>query len=179
MPCPDSFRVRFETTRGDFVVEVMRAWSPNGADRFHELVSAGYFADIAFFRVIKNFIAQFGIHGDPKVGAKWRDANIRDDKVVESNVRGTVSYAMAGPNTRSNQFFVNTRDNASLDRHGFSPFGRVVEGMEAVDTLYADYGEGAPDGKGPAQHTFQAKGNAYLKEKFPKLDYVKKAALVE
>ena len=176
---PDRFRVRFETTRGPFVVEVTRAWAPRGADRFYNLVRAGYYDDVAFFRVIEGFMVQFGIHGDPRVNAAWRVARIPDDPVAQSNRRGTVTYAMAGPDTRTTQLFVNFKDNASLDSQGFAPFGRVVEGMAVVDSLYSGYGEGAPQGMGPEQGRAQAEGNAYLRGSFPRLDLVKTARVVK
>ncbi|MDQ3996034.1 MAG: peptidylprolyl isomerase [Gemmatimonadota bacterium] len=171
-PAPDSFRVAFETTRGNFVVDVIRAWSPRGVDRFHELVSAGYFTDVAFFRVLPGFVAQFGMHGDPSVNRRWDDRPIPDDPVVQSNKRGTIVFATAGPNTRGNQFFINFGDNSRLDGQGFSPFGRVVEGMAVVDSTYAGYGEE------PDQSRVAAEGNAYLKRNFPRLDYIKSAKLV-
>lgn len=175
---PENFKVKFATTKGDITLEVTRAWSPLGADRFYNLVKAGYFTDIAFFRVIGGFMAQFGIHGDPSVSAAWRPAQIKDDPVKQSNARGYISYAMAGPNTRTTQFFINFADNGSLDGMGFSPFGKVVEGMNVVDSLYNGYGEGAPRGMGPDQGRVQMQGNAYLKADFPKLDYIKSAALL-
>jgi cyclophilin family peptidyl-prolyl cis-trans isomerase len=169
---PDSFRVAFETTRGNFVVDVIRDWSPHGVDRFHELVNAGYFTDVAFFRVLPGFVAQFGMHGDPSVNKRWDDRPIADDSVVQSNKRGTIVFATAGPGTRANQFFVNFADNTSLDRQGFSPFGRVVQGMGVVDSMYAGYGEE------PDQSRIGAEGNRYLKRYFPRLDYVKSATVV-
>ena len=169
---PDSFRVAFATTRGDFVVDVIRNWSPRGADRFHELVRSGYFTDVAFFRVLPGFVAQFGIHGDPSVNQRWSERRIPDDPVVQSNKRGTIVFATAGPHTRGNQFFINFADNTGLDGQGFSPFGRVVEGMSVVDSIYAGYGE-APD-----QSVIAADGNAYLKREFPRLDYIKSARIV-
>jgi peptidyl-prolyl cis-trans isomerase A (cyclophilin A) len=175
---PDVFRVRFETSKGTFVVEVHRAWAPQGADRFYNLVKNGYYDGVRFFRVLEGFVAQFGIHGDPRVNAAWRGKAIPDDPVVESNVRGTLSFAMAGPHTRTTQVFINLGDNARLDGMGFAPFGRVVEGMEVVDALYAGYGEGAPRGAGPNQARIQAEGNAYLDREFPQLDYVTIATLV-
>ena len=171
-PAPESFRVAFETTRGPFVVDVIRAWSPRGADRFHELVKAGYFTDVGFFRVVPGFVAQFGMHGDPAVNRRWSDTSIPDDPVAHSNARGTIVFATRGPNTRSNQFFINFSDNARLDGMGFSPFGRVVEGMSVVDSIYAGYGE-TPD-----QGRIAADGNAYLKRQFPRLDYIKSARIV-
>jgi len=176
---PDRFRVRFETTKGPFVIEVTRAWAPRGADRFYNLVRVGYYDDVAFFRVIENFMVQFGIHGDPAVNAAWRQARIPDDPVTQSNKRGMVTYAMAGPDTRTTQLFINFRDNAGLDGQGFSTFGRVVEGLSVVDSLYSGYGEGAPSGVGPEQGRAQGEGNAYLKSRFPKLDFVKSARLVK
>ena len=176
---PDRFRVRFETTKGPFVIEVTRAWAPRGADRFYNLVRVGYYDDVAFFRVIENFMVQFGIHGDPAVNAAWRQARIPDDPVTQSNKRGMVTYAMAGPDTRTTQLFINFRDNTGLDGQGFSPFGRVVEGLSVVDSLYSGYGEGAPSGMGPEQGRAQGEGNAYLKSRFPKLDFVKTARLVK
>lgn len=175
---PARFRARFVTTKGPFVVQVTRAWAPKGADRFFNLVKAGYYDDVAFFRVINGFMVQFGIHGNPQVNAAWQDATIPDDPVTQSNTRGMVTYATGGPNTRTTQVFINFGNNAGLDRQGFAPFGRVVEGMDVVDSLYDGYGEGAPSGQGPRQGLIQSQGNAYLHEGFPKLDYVKKAEIL-
>src|SRR5688500_15106011 len=169
---PDSFRVAFETTRGNFVVDVIRAWSPRGVDRFHELVTAGYFRDIGFIRVVPGFVAQFGMHGDPAVNRQWEERTIPDDPVVQSNKRGTLVFATRGPNTRGNQSFINFSDNARLDAMGFSPFGRVVEGMSVVDSIYSGYGE-APD-----QGRVSADGNAYLKREVPQLDYIKSVRML-
>jgi peptidyl-prolyl cis-trans isomerase A (cyclophilin A) len=177
---PDSFKVKFVTTKGDFVIEVTRDWAPNGADRFYNLVKIGYFKDIAFFRNIAGFMVQFGIHGSPAVNAKWREANIKDDPVTQSNTPGFVTYAQTGrPHSRSTQFFVNFGDNANLDGMRFAPFGKVVEGMDVVKSLYDGYGEGAPRGRGPDQGRVQEEGNVYLKKDFPKLDYIKTATIVE
>jgi peptidyl-prolyl cis-trans isomerase A (cyclophilin A) len=175
---PASFKAVFKTTKGDFTLEVNRDWSPLGADRFYNLVKNGYFTDIAFFRVIGGFMAQFGIHGDPKVSAAWRGARIQDDPVKQSNKRGYVSYAMAGPDTRTTQLFINFGDNSQLDSMGFSPFAKVVSGMEVVDSIHDGYGEGAPRGMGPDQGRVQTQGNAYLKADFPKLDYIKSASIL-
>jgi peptidyl-prolyl cis-trans isomerase A (cyclophilin A) len=169
---PDSFRVAFETTKGKFAVDVIRAWSPNGADRFHQLVNAGYFTEVAFFRVVPGFIAQFGLHGDPSVNERWEEKPIRDDPVRQSNRRGTIVFATAGPNTRANQLFINFKDNAQLDGMGFSPIGRVVEGLTVVDSLFDGYGEA------PVQARIARQGNRYLKLEFPLLDYVKSARVV-
>ena len=179
LKAPDRLRVRFETTKGPFVVEVTRAWAPRGADRFYNLVKAGYYDDVAFFRVISGFMVQFGIHGDPRVSAAWREARIPDDPVTQSNTRGMVTYATAGPGTRTAQMFINFKDNSFLDSQGFAPFGRVVEGMAVVDSLHAGYGEGAPRGMGPDQGRAQAEGNVYLRGSFPKLDFVKTARLAK
>jgi peptidyl-prolyl cis-trans isomerase A (cyclophilin A) len=172
---PDRFRVRFDTTKGPFVIEVERALAPRGADRFYNLVKAGFFDDVTFFRVIPNFMAQFGIHGKPEVAAAWNDARIKDDPVKGSNRRGTITFATAGPNTRTTQLFINFRDNTSLDGMGFAPFGTVVDGMDVVDSIYSGYGEGAPSGAGPSQPRAQTEGNAYFRRDFPKLDHIKSA----
>ena len=174
---PDTYRARFETTKGSFVIEVQRAWSPNGADRFYNLVKNGYYDGVKFFRVLDGFMAQFGISGDPQVSARWRTASIMDDPVVESNTRGTVSFATSGPNSRTTQVFINFVDNANLDGMGFSPFGEVVEGMDVVDSLHSGYGEGAPRGQGPNQGRIQAQGNEYLDAEFPELDGVTSASI--
>jgi len=175
---PDTFQAEFDTTKGKFTVEVTRSLSPNGADRFYNLVKSGYFKDIAFFRVIKGFMCQFGIHGDPAISAKWRSANIQDDPVKGSNTRSTITFATAGPNTRTTQFFINFADNVNLDGMGFSPFGKVTKGMDVVDKINGEYGEGAPGGRGPNQGRIQQQGNAYLKKDFPNLDYIKSVTLV-
>ena len=174
---PAVYKAKFDTTKGVFVIEVTREWAPLGADRFYNLVKNGFYDDVRFFRVISGFMVQFGIHGDPKVSAPWRDAQIKDDPVRQSNKRGYVTYAMAGPNTRTSQVFINFGDNASLDSQGFSPFGRVVSGMNVVDALNAEYGEGAPRGRGPDQSRMQREGNAYLMKDFGKLDSIKKATI--
>ena len=176
---PDLFDVKFETTKGDVVLTVHREWAPVGADRFYNLVSGGYYTDLAFFRVINGFMAQFGIHGDPEISAVWRDAKITDDPVVQSNTRGMVSFATGGPNTRTTQLFINLVDNSRLDGMGFSAFAEVTSGMDVVDALYNGYGEGAPSGAGPNQGRIQMQGNDYLREQFPKLDYLKSATIVE
>lgn len=175
---PETFKAQFDTTKGKFTIEVTRSLSPNGADRFYNLVHSGYFTDIALFRVIPGFMCQFGIHGDPAVSAKWREANLTDDPVKGSNTRGTISFATAGPNTRTTQMFINFGDNARLDGMGFSPFGKVTEGMDVVDKINSEYGEGAPRGRGPDQGRVQMEGNAYLKKDFPNLDYIKSATIV-
>jgi peptidyl-prolyl cis-trans isomerase A (cyclophilin A) len=176
---PERFRVRFETTEGPFVIEVRREWAPSGADRFYNLVKLGYYDGVTFFRVIDDFMAQFGIHGDPEVSAAWRYAAIPDDPVTQSNKRGMVTFATSGPDTRTTQLFINYKDNSNLDPMGFAPFGRVVEGMDAVDRLYSGYGEGAPRGSGPDQGRAHNEGNEYLRRDFPQLDHIKTARIVE
>jgi len=176
---PAIYKVKLQTSKGDVVMEVTREWAPHGADRFYNLVKNGYYDNARFFRVIKDFMVQFGINGDPAVNQVWQQANIPDDPVLQSNKRGMVTFATAGPNTRTTQVFINYADrNAGLDGQGFAPFGKVVEGMEVVDTLYSDYGEGAPQGMGPDQGRSQSEGNAYLTKSFPNLDYIKKATIM-
>ena len=176
---PETFKAVLKTTKGDVTIEVTRAWSPAGADRFYNLVKIGYFSDISIFRVVSGFMAQFGIHGDPSVSAKWRTAPIKDDPVKESNKRGHITFATAGPNTRTTQLFINFVDNTPLDGMGFSPFGKVVSGMDVVDKLHAGYGEGAPRGRGPNQGRIQTEGNTYLKKDFAQLDYILSAEIAK
>lgn len=169
---PEKFRVQFETTKGKFVVEVTRSWSPNGVDRFHELVRSGFYNDAGFFRVVPGFVVQFGLNADPEKQKNWTNAKIKDDRVVESNKRGYVTFAMAGPNTRTTQLFINYSDNARLDSLGFAPFGRIVEGMDVVDAINSEYGER------PNQREITDRGNQYLTKEFPRLDYIRKASIV-
>lgn len=179
---PDTYRVLFSTSRGDFTVQVNRAWAPRGADRFYNLVTHGFYDEVRFFRVIRTpqpFIAQFGISGDPAVAARWSDATIPDDPVAASNTRGRITFATAGPNTRTTQVFINYSDNSRLDRSGFAPFGEVVSGMDVVDSLYADYGEGPPDGDGPEQQRIEEEGTAYLASGWPRLDYIRTARVID
>src|SRR5262245_36870355 len=174
---PATYKVKFDSTKGPFVVEVTRAWAPRGADRFYNLVKNGFYDNTRFFRVISGFMVQFGINGDPAIMANWRTAQIPDDAVTQSNTRGTITFATAGPNTRTSQVFINFADNARLDQSGFAPFGKVVSGMNVVDSLNAEYGEGAPRGRGPDQGRLQSEGNAYLTKEFPRMDYIKKATI--
>jgi len=171
---PDAFQAKFETTKGTFVIEVTRAWAPLGADRFYNLVKNGYYDNCKFFRVLSGFMAQFGLNGDPKINTAWREARIKDDSVKQPNKRGYVTYAMAGPNTRTTQLFINFSDNsANLDSQGFSPFGKVsAEGMKVVDAFFSSYGET------PNQGSIHMQGNAYLDKNFPKLDFIKSAVIV-
>ena len=174
---PESYKAKFETSKGAFVIQVTRSWAPNGADRFYNLVKNGFFDDARFFRVIDGFMVQFGISGNPDVSAAWTNATIPDDPVRESNARGTVTFATAGPNTRTTQVFINFNNNSMLNGQGFAPFGKVVSGMNVVDSFYKGYGEGAPRGNGPNQVLLKSQGNAYLLTQFPKLDYIKKATI--
>jgi peptidyl-prolyl cis-trans isomerase A (cyclophilin A) len=174
---PAVYRVDFDTNKGPFVIEVHRDWAPNGADRFYNLVKNGFYDNARFFRVIEGFMVQFGINGDPKISAVWRNARIKDDPVRISNKRTFVTFATAGPNTRTTQVFISYGDNHNLDSQGFAPFGQVVSGMKVVESLYSGYGEGAPQGLGPDQGKLQAEGNAYLASGFGKLDYIKKATI--
>lgn len=175
---PAVCRVKFTTSRGDFVVEVTRQWAPLGADRFYNLVKNGFYDGASFFRVLPGFVVQFGISPDPQIARAWSRATLRDDPVLRSNNPGTLSFATAGKDSRTTQVFINLADNTALDRMGFSPFGKVIEGMEVVEKLYSGYGEGAPQGSGPDQGRLQAEGKAYLEKSFPKLDSVRKAVLL-
>lgn len=170
-PAPDSFRVVFETSRGNFSIDVLRAWSPNGADRFYDLVQSDFFDGARFFRIVPGFIVQFGLNGDPKRNEPWLKQRLPDDSVTHSNARGTITFATEGPRSRANQVFINLGDNARLDRLGFTPIGKVVDGMTVVDSLYSGYGEN------PDQHMIQTLGNSYLERMFPKLDYIKTARI--
>jgi peptidyl-prolyl cis-trans isomerase A (cyclophilin A) len=170
---PEKFRVKFETSAGDFVVEVDPALAPKGAGRFKELVENKLYDECRFFRVVPDFMVQFGINGDPEVAKKWRDNRIADDAVKGTNARGTITFATSGKNSRTSQLFINYKDNAFLDESGFAPFGKVVEGMKVVDAIYSKYGEK------PDQGRIQSEGNEYLKDVFPKLDYIKTARIVK
>jgi peptidyl-prolyl cis-trans isomerase A (cyclophilin A) len=169
---PEVFRTKFTTTKGDVVIEVTRAWAPLGADRFYNLIRGGFYKDAAFFRVIPRFVAQFGIPARPDVAAVWENAKIVDDKVLQSNKRGTLTFATAGPNTRTTQIFINYSDNAALDGQGFAPFGQIVEGMELVDKFFAGYGEA------PNQGLITAQGKAYLDKSFPNLDRILSTTII-
>jgi peptidyl-prolyl cis-trans isomerase A (cyclophilin A) len=169
---PEVFRVRFETSQGNVVVEARRDWAPRGAVRFHELVRMRYFDQGRFFRVVPGFIAQFGVHRDFNVHEKWREFFIVDDPPKEKNLRGTLAFAMSGPNTRATEIFINLADNAALDEQSFVPFARVVEGMEAVDKFYSGYGEMRPEGKYIEPSRVEGEANEYLVQRFPNLDYI-------
>jgi peptidyl-prolyl cis-trans isomerase A (cyclophilin A) len=174
---PDTFKAKFDTSKGPFTIEVTRAWAPQGADRFYNLVKNGFFDNTRFFRVIPNFMVQFGISGDPALNTKWRVARIPDDRPAQSNTRGMVTFATSGPNARTTQVFINFKNNSRLDALGFAPFGKVVSGMNVVDALNGEYGEGAPDGRGPDQMRLPTEGNAYLAKDFPRMDFIKKATI--
>jgi len=165
--------VKFETTKGDVIIEVDRSWAPKGADRFYNLVKNGFFDDCRFFRVVSNFIVQFGLGPDPAVNRVWEGSRITDDPVTKTNRKGSITFATAGPNTRTTQVFINFKANAFLDNQGFAPFGRVVKGMDVVESFYTGYGEK------PDQALIRNQGNKYLKAKFPKLDYIKRATIIE
>jgi peptidyl-prolyl cis-trans isomerase A (cyclophilin A) len=169
---PPVYRVKFATSKGDIVIEVTRAWAPRGADRFYNLVRANYFTDVAFFRVIPGFMAQFGISSKPEVAAAWVKADVTDDPVKQSNTRGKLTFATSGPNSRTTQLFINTANNANLDSQGFSPIGEVIEGMSAADMLYSGYG-GNPD-----QGAIQTSGKAWLDRNMPKVDKILTATIV-
>jgi len=173
---PETFQAKFETTQGDFVVSVTRAWSPNGADRFYTLVKNGFFDGVKFFRVVPGFVVQFGIHGDPALASLWLESNIQDDSVVSSNKRGYITFAKSSaPNSRSTQIFINLQDNTRLDGMGFAPFGKIDDaGMAIVDKLYGGYGETLTQ----LQQQIAAQGNAFLEKSYPKLDAIKKATIV-
>jgi peptidyl-prolyl cis-trans isomerase A (cyclophilin A) len=166
------YKARLNTSKGPIVIEVHRAWAPQGADRFFELAHTGFFDDSRFFRVMKHFVAQFGLSKDPKVSQLWSQMKILDDPQKEKNTRGTVTFAKSGPNTRTTQVFINLADNRSLDGSGFAPFGKVSEGMENVDKLYWQYGDAPPVGSGPEQNLIMDMGNEYLQRRFPSLDFI-------
>ena len=176
---PATYRARFETTAGQFVIEVHREWAPLGADRFYNLVKRGWYDGVRFHRVVEGFMAQWGIHDEPYVNAVWQNELLADDPVRQSNTRGRVTFATAGPNTRTVQVFISYKDNSFLDEQGFSPFGEVVEGMDVVEGLYADYGDGPPQGTGVYQAMAMARGGEYYDEQFPELDRILQATLVE
>jgi peptidyl-prolyl cis-trans isomerase A (cyclophilin A) len=175
---PDVFRVKFETSQGDFTVEATRAWAPHGVDRFHELLRMRYFDQGRFFRVVPGFVAQFGVHRDFKVHDVWREFFIVDDPPSQNNARGTLAIAKSGPNTRATEIFINLADNPALDEENFVPFAKVVDGMEVVDRFYSGYGELRPAGKNIDPTKVEGEANEYLVQKFPRMDYIKKTTFV-
>jgi peptidyl-prolyl cis-trans isomerase A (cyclophilin A) len=176
---PEVFRVKFETSQGDFTVEAIRAWAPRGVDRFHELVRMRYFDQGRFFRVVPGFVAQFGVHRDFKVHDVWREFFIVDDPPVQKNVRGMLAYAKSGPNTRATEIFINLADNKALDEENFVPFAKIVDGMDVVDRFYSGYGEMRPAGKNIDPSRVEGEANEYLVQRFPRLDYIKKTTFVQ
>jgi len=178
-PAPDTFNANIETTRGTFVIEVVRAWAPVGADRFYNLIRHGYYDDVRFHRVVPGFITQWGVSGDPEVNSVWYERGMPDDTVVASNVRGTIAFAFTQPGTRATQIYISMVDNSRLDVQGFAPFGRVVEGMDqVVDSIYSGYGEGSGGGvRGGDQSRLVAEGNAYVDAAFPELDQLIRATI--
>ena len=176
---PALYQVRLETTKGEVVLQLTREWAPQGADRFYNLVKAGFFDGMAFHRVLDDFVAEWGIHGDPWVNAAWRQALMADEPVRQSNTRGRLVFSKNIPNSRTVQLFINLKDNLSLDGQGFSPIGEVLEGMEVVESLYSEYGDGPPRGEGVYQAMAIARGDEYLNEEFPLLDRIERAVLVE
>jgi peptidyl-prolyl cis-trans isomerase A (cyclophilin A) len=179
LTAPAEFKVKLDTSKGAIVLKVTREWAPKGADRLYSLVKNGFYDECRFYRVIPKFVAQVGIHGDPKISGAWREARIDDDPVKEKNTRGRVTFAKAGPNTRTTNLFINLRDSTSLDSSGFAPIGEVIEGMEIADQLYSGYGDGAPKGKGPAQKKIYEEGNGWLQKDFKDLDFIKTATIVD
>lgn len=172
---PDVFKVEFECSNGAFVIECRKDWAPRGVARFYELVKQDFFTDMRFFRVVRWFVVQFGIAGDPQVSRQWRNAAIKDDPVKQSNTRGSLTFATSGPDSRTTQFFINLADNTNLDNMGFAPIGKVVSGMDVVAAINGEYGE-APSKRQP---DIQRLGNAFLDQNFPNLDYIKKATLLD
>jgi peptidyl-prolyl cis-trans isomerase A (cyclophilin A) len=179
LTAPAEFKVTLETSKGGLVVKVVRDWAPKGADRLFSLVKNGYYDECRFYRVLPKYIAQVGIHGDPKISAAWHEAPIDDDPVKQKNLRGRVTFAKGGANSRTTNFFINLRDCTSLDSQGFAPIGEVVEGMDVADQLHSGYGDGAPKGRGPSQKRIYEEGNAWLKKDFKDLDYIKSAKIVD
>lgn len=178
--CPDKYKAEFTTSKGVFTIEVNREWAPKGADRFFYLVDNGFYDSVKFFRVLKGFVAQFGVHGDTSVAKVWRNLSFPDDPVKQSNLRGMVTFAAGQqPDSRTTHIFINYGNNSKLDQMRFAPFGKVISGMETIDSLYADYGEGSPFGLGPDQAKIGIEGNKYLESEFPKLDYIIKAVIKE
>lgn len=178
LTAPDSFDVHFETTAGDILVRAVRAWAPRGVDRFYNLARNGYYDGARFFRVVDGFVAQFGINGDSAVNAAWSRQRMPDDSVRRSNVRGSLSFASAGPDSRTTQMYINLGDNSRLDARGFAVFGWVIAGLPAVDSLHAAYGDGGSGGEGPSQGRIQREGNAYLEREFPRLDWIRRAIVI-
>ncbi len=177
-PAPAEYQVLLQTTKGDVVIAVHRDWAPLGADRFYELTKMGFYDGDRFFRALRGFVVQFGMNGDPKINKDWSAMSIKDDPPKVSNKPGTITFATSGPNSRAAQVFINIGDNSRLDDQGFTPFGEVTQGMQNVQNVYMDYGDGPPTGNGPDQAAIADIGNPYLEEHFPKLDYIKTARVL-
>jgi peptidyl-prolyl cis-trans isomerase A (cyclophilin A) len=176
---PEMFRVKFDTTKGPIVVEVRREWAPYGADHFYNLVNEKFYDGVKFHRVVRRFVAQFGINPELKRDELWRQLELPDDPVKEKNRRGTLTFATRGPNTRTTQLFFNLSDNLSLDSQGFAPFGKVVEGVEVLDELAFVYGDMPPRGQGPDPKKIQTIGYSYLTREFPRLDTINTARVIQ
>ena len=174
---PEVFQVNLGTSKGPVVIEVRRDWAPRGADHFYSLVKTGFYDGNRFFRVVRNFVVQFGISGDPQLNRLWDNANLPDDPVKQNNVKGTLTYAHLGPNSRTTQLFINLKDNKSLDKQGFAPIGKVISGMDTVERFYSSYGEMPPRGQGPDPSRIEVEGNAYLENHFARLDFINKAII--
>lgn len=179
-PAPAEYKVLLQTSKGDVMLLIHRDWAPIGADHFYRLTKAHFYDGNRFFRALRGFVVQWGINGDPKVNKEWADVTIKDDPAKVSNKIGTITFAKSGePDSRSTQVFVNLADNSRLDSMGFAPFGEVIQGLENIQNVYMDYGDGPPSGNGPDQGAIAAQGNAYLEANFPKLDYIKTARIVQ
>jgi peptidyl-prolyl cis-trans isomerase A (cyclophilin A) len=175
---PEVFQVSLDTSKGPVTLEVHRDWAPIGADHFYSLVKTGFYNDARFFRVVRNFVVQFGVSGEPTTNRLWSSVSLPDDPVKQHNARGTVTYATRGANTRTTQVFINLKDNReALDHSGFAPFGKVTAGMDAVDSFYNSYGDMPPRGQGPDPSQILVQGNEYLQNRFPRLDYIRKATI--
>ena len=175
---PDVYRVRFETSKGPFVVEVHRDWAPVGADHFYSLVKTGFYNGNRFFRYVRSFIVQFGISGAPRLNRIWSNMNLPDDPVKQSNKKGTLAFATSGPNTRATQVFINLADNPKLDKSGFAPIGSVVSGFDTIEILYSVYGDmPSMGGQGPDPTKYETDGEDYIKDNFPRLDFIRRAVI--
>jgi peptidyl-prolyl cis-trans isomerase A (cyclophilin A) len=174
---PDIFVVHLDTSKGPVEIEVHRDWAPIGADHFYTLVKLGFYDGTRFFRVVRNYVVQFGINGDPKNNRLWSSFTLADDPVKQRNRKGTLTYAMRGPHSRSTQLFINLKDNLALDKDGFAPIGKVTGGMDVVESFYNSYGDMPPRGQGPDATQIEIHGNEYLQNRFPRLDYIRKAVI--
>ena len=182
-PTPEVFQAKMETSKGDIIMEIHRDWAPRGADRFYELIQEKFYNETKFHRVLKGFVAQFGVNKDPKIQALWRQLKIADDPVKEKNVRGTVTFAARGPSTRTTQLFINLKDNSKddmdLDKMGFAPIGKVIEGMDIADKLSFLYGDHPPNGSGPDPKRMELEANGYMDRAFPRMDFIKTITIVK